>query len=144
MLAFTILIILILVTGVMMAMSILMQNPKGGGLSGAFGGAGSSFGTMLGVRHASDILSKATWWLAGLFVVLIFALNLFFLPTGEIQESAIQRAAEESPLSPLPQGQQGQVAPGGQPQQAPVQGQPAQPQPAQPQPGQAQPGQPAQ
>jgi preprotein translocase subunit SecG len=116
MVAFTILIVLILAVGGFMAVAILMQNPKGGGLSGAFGGAGSSFGTMLGVRHASDILQKSTWWLAGIFVALILIVNLFFLPTGLVEESAIQKASQEQPMSPMPQqGQQPGAQPGAQP-----------------------------
>ena len=119
MLAFTVLVILILLVGVVMAISILMQNPKGGGLSGAFGGAGSSFGTMLGVRHAADVLQRATWWLAGIFVALIMVLNLFFLPSaGEVQESAIQKASQEAPM-PTPQG----MPQGAPQQQAPAGGQ---------------------
>ncbi|MAT39074.1 MAG: preprotein translocase subunit SecG [Ectothiorhodospiraceae bacterium] len=114
---FIVILVLILVVGVLMTASILLQNPKGGGLSGAFGGAGASVGTMLGVRHASDVLQKATWWLAGIFAGLIFIVNMFFLPTaGEVQESAIERAAQEQPLSPVPQqAPQSAPAPGTQP-----------------------------
>ncbi len=125
MVTFTILILLIIIVGVLMAMAILMQNPKGSGLSGAFGGAGASFGTMLGVRHASDILQKATWWLAGIFAVLILVLNLVFLPKGgEVQESAIQRASKEQPMQSMPQGQaparQAPTGQSAQPAQAPA------------------------
>lgn len=103
---FTILMILILLIGIVMTATILMQNPKGGGLSSAFGGASGGFGSMLGVRHASDILAKTTWGLAIAMTVLIFAVNMFFLPSEGTQESIIQRSASEQPISPMEKQQQ--------------------------------------
>ncbi len=125
---FTFLMLLILIISVVMTMAILMQNPKGGGLSSAFGGAGGGFGSMLGVRHASDILAKTTWGLAIGMTVLIFMVNMFFLPSGATEQSIIQRSAAEQPISPV-QKQQQMQAPA---QQAPAQQAPAQQQPATP------------
>lgn len=103
---FTLLMILILLIGIVMTGTILMQNPKGGGLSSAFGGASGGFGSMLGVRHASDILAKTTWGLAIAMTVLIFAVNMFFLPSEGTQESIIQRSATEAPITPMEKQQQ--------------------------------------
>ena len=47
---------LILVVCVLLALVVLVQNPKGGGLSSGFTGAGS-FG---GVQRTTDFLEKAT------------------------------------------------------------------------------------
>ena len=110
--------LLIILIGAVMTIAILMQSPKGGGLSSAFGGAGGGMGSMLGVRHASDILAKSTWGLAIAFAVLIFAVNMFFLPTEGTRESIIQRSAMEQPLTPMQkqqqvQHQQQEDAPGG-------------------------------
>ena len=121
---FTFLMILIVLLGSVMTAAILMQNPKGGGLSSAFGGAGGGMGSMLGVRHASDILAKATWGLATAMVVLIFAVNMFFLPSEATQESIIQRQSSEAPISPMQKQEQMQQQ--AQPQQAPAQQAPAQ------------------
>ena len=137
---FTFLMILIVLLGSVMTAAILMQNPKGGGLSSAFGGAGGGMGSMLGVRHASDILAKATWGLATAMVVLIFAVNMFFLPSEATQESIIQRQSSEAPISPMQKQEQMQQQ--AQPQQAPAQQAPAQqpqqaPSEAQPQPAPA-------
>ena len=128
---FTFLMVLIILIGVLMTAVILMQNPKGGGLSSAFGGASGGVGSMLGVRHASDVLAKATWGLAIALTLLIFVVNMFFLPSGATQESIIQRSAADQQVSPQ-QGQQQmqqrateQAAPAdAAPQQAPQQGQP--------------------
>ncbi len=129
---FTFLIIVIVLIGTLMTITILMQNPKGGGLSSAFGGASGGVGSMLGVRHASDILAKTTWGLAIAFTILIFAVNMFFLPTEATQDSVIQRSAADAPMTPMQKQEQMQQQ--AQPQQAPPQGQPAQGQPQQPAP----------
>jgi preprotein translocase subunit SecG len=122
----TLMIVAILV-GVFMTIVILMQSSKGQGLSGAFGGASGGVGTMLGVRRASDVLSKATWVLATAFVLLIFVINMFFLPTESTEESVIQRSAREHPISPLERQQQQGAQQQGAPQQgAPQQGAPQQ------------------
>jgi preprotein translocase subunit SecG len=128
---------LIILIGAMMTVVILMQSSKGQGLSGAFGGAGG-VGSMLGVRRAADVLSNATWILSGAFVVLIFAVNMFFLPSGGTQESIILKSMQEQPIngaqrpSAPPQGQQPaqQQQPTQQQQPAPQQAPPAGQQPA--------------
>ncbi|MEI7812882.1 MAG: preprotein translocase subunit SecG [Ignavibacteria bacterium] len=96
----------LLVTGasviaVFLIISVLLQSSKGGGLAGTFGGGG--IGTMFGTRRTADFLSKASWWLAGILVVVILLINLFFLP-GQIKsggrESIIQKSRQNIPTSP--------------------------------------------
>jgi preprotein translocase subunit SecG len=135
---FYILMITTILVGAFMTIVVLMQSSKGQGLSGAFGGASGGVGTMLGVRRAGDVLSKATWILAGTFVVLIFLINMFFLPTGSTEESIIQRSASRERPLPMQQRQQGAQQQGAQqgaqqqgsqqqaPQQAPQQQAPQQ------------------
>jgi preprotein translocase subunit SecG len=57
---------------------VLIQKGKGGGLSGAFGGAGSSsvFGSKTG-----DFLTWTTISIAGLFLVLAVLMSRFYRPT---------------------------------------------------------------
>jgi len=77
---------------------VLMQASKGDGLSGTFGGAAGSMGSMFGARRTADFLSKATWWLGGLLAVLAIAINLFFLPgqaTANQRESIIQQSGRQ-------------------------------------------------
>tara|TARA_A100001011_G_scaffold86656_2_gene90979 strand:- start:37163 stop:37489 length:327 start_codon:yes stop_codon:yes gene_type:complete len=54
---------------------VLVQNPKGGGLSSAFGGDG---GNMLagGVRRTNDFLEKSTWTLALALLALVLLVNI--------------------------------------------------------------------
>lgn len=46
----------------------MAQNPKGGGLSGTFGGTSSA---QFGVQRTNDFMEKATWTLGVIIVVLI-------------------------------------------------------------------------
>lgn len=56
---------------------ILVQKPKGGGLSGAFGSIGSQ---VMGVKQSSDVMEKGTWYtmllIAALCVLSVFTLNI--------------------------------------------------------------------
>ena len=45
---------------VALAFFILIQNPKGGGLSGTFGSMSSQ---VMGVKQSSDVMEKGTWTL---------------------------------------------------------------------------------
>ncbi len=82
-----------IVTCILLIVVVLMQSSKGGGLSGAFGGAGA--GQMLGGREAATFLSRATTYLAVIFM--LTSLSLAFISAGrggEEQESVLRRAAE--------------------------------------------------
>src|SRR5437588_12364496 len=60
--------VVVLLLGLFMILLILIQRGKGGGLAGAFGGAGGSspFGS-----RAGDTFVKITLWLAGVWVLVI-------------------------------------------------------------------------
>jgi preprotein translocase subunit SecG len=58
--------LLIIIASVLLVAVVLIQNPKGGGLSSNFG-APSQLG---GVQRANDFVVKATWTLAGAIAVL--------------------------------------------------------------------------
>jgi preprotein translocase subunit SecG len=60
--------LIILGLGLMLMLIVLIQRGKGGGLAGAFGGAGGSspFGS-----RAADQFVKITLWLAGVWVLVI-------------------------------------------------------------------------
>jgi len=53
---------------------IMVQNPKGGGLSSSFGGGGTQI--VGGVKKTGDFLDKSTWTLATLLIVLILLSNV--------------------------------------------------------------------
>ncbi len=58
----------------MLVLVIMVQNPKGGGLSSSFGGSGNQ--VVGGVKKTGDFLDKSTWTLATLLIVLILLSNV--------------------------------------------------------------------
>ncbi|HEX2627354.1 MAG TPA: preprotein translocase subunit SecG [Chitinophagaceae bacterium] len=65
---------LIIIASLVLGLIVLIQNPKGGGLSGTFGGIGNQF---MGVKQTTDILEKGTWIFAGIIGVLCLTASLF-------------------------------------------------------------------
>ncbi|MBR3528110.1 MAG: preprotein translocase subunit SecG [Bacteroidales bacterium] len=59
-------VILILIVSVLLAIVVLVQNSKGGGLAANF----SAPNQIMGVRKTTDFLEKATWTLAAALIVL--------------------------------------------------------------------------
>ena len=66
---FILLMAIIIIACILLAIIILAQNPKGGGLSGTFGGTSSA---SFGIQRTNDFMEKATWTLGGVVVGLIF------------------------------------------------------------------------
>ena len=65
------LIVMILVC-LILVVTVLLQAGTGGGLAAMGGGASTD--SFLGGRQATTILTKATWWLGGIFLVLAMIL----------------------------------------------------------------------
>ena len=100
---YTVLIVLIAVIGVLMSTVVLLQSGKGGGLAGISGGGGGTT-QLLGARQAPDILEKATWVLATVFISLCILTN-FFVDTAETRESIIQTQGQQLPVQAPAPGQ---------------------------------------
>ncbi|WP_395047034.1 preprotein translocase subunit SecG [Flavobacterium sp.] len=92
---FTIFLVLITIVCFLLIVVIMVQNPKGGGLSSSLGGSTQ----MGGVQKTTDFLDKSTWYLAGALIVLILMSSLSFnggnADTGSkvIDDSAITAPA---------------------------------------------------
>lgn len=67
--------ILVVVASVLVSFIILVQNPKGGGLSGSIAGFSSQF---MGVKQTTDVLEKGTWVIAIIIAVLSITSTIFF------------------------------------------------------------------
>jgi len=67
--------ILVILACALLAIVVLIQNPKGGGLSGTFGGIGNQ---IMGVKQTNDVLEKGTWLFAGIVGVLCIISSMFF------------------------------------------------------------------
>ena len=117
---YTAIIVFIIIVCVLLALSVLVQNAKGGGLAAGF----SSSQQIMGVRKTTDFLEKLTWGLAiALFVLSIS--GTLILPKGPVTEegSAIQEQIDNAAL-PTPGMQQPPIGGGGA-QQQPTGNQPA-------------------
>ncbi len=71
--SFSIFVFLIIAVCFLLVLVIMVQNPKGGGLSSSFGGDSQQIG---GVKKTTDFLDNSTWVLATLLLVLILLSNL--------------------------------------------------------------------
>lgn len=59
--------VLIVIACLLLIIIIMAQNPKGGGLSGTFGGTSPA---QFGVQRTNDFMEKSTWTLGGVIIVL--------------------------------------------------------------------------
>lgn len=95
---FTFLIILITLIAILIVLVVLLQSGRGGGLAGIAAGGAQQ---VLGARQAPDILEKATWTLAVIFIVLCILTN-FTIDTTERRGSIIQQRAQQEQAQPIP------------------------------------------
>ncbi|MEO8516831.1 MAG: preprotein translocase subunit SecG [Flavobacterium sp.] len=94
---FTIFLVLITIVCFLLIVVIMVQNPKGGGLSSTFG----SSQMMGGVQKTTDFLDKSTWYLAGALIALILLSTLSF--NGGLSDTGskiIDENATAIPASP--------------------------------------------
>lgn len=97
---YTLLFIVHLIIALMLCVVVLLQNSKGGGLAGAFGGAGAGE-AMFGARGVTTFLHKATIYLAIAFM--ISSLGLAFTTANQNNNGSIaERAARNAPVSTTP------------------------------------------
>jgi preprotein translocase subunit SecG len=69
---YSLLLIIVIIVCVLLGLIVLIQNPKGGGLSSNF----SSSSQLMGVQKTGDFLEKGTWFLAIFLMVLSLAINV--------------------------------------------------------------------
>jgi len=90
---FTIFLVLITIVCFLLIVVIMVQNPKGGGLSSTFG----SSSQMGGVQKTTDFLDKSTWYLAGTLIALILLSSLSF--NGGASDTGSKVMEETAPSS---------------------------------------------
>ena len=76
------LIVIIIIAAILLMLVVLAQNPKGGGLSGQFGGSGTT--QLMGVRKTGDFLERATWVLAVGMLALTLIANVMIPTTADV------------------------------------------------------------
>ena len=94
--------ILVIIASVVLGMIVLIQNPKGGGLSSSFGGFGNQ---IMGVKQTTDVLEKGTWLFAGIVAVLCI-ISPAFIPkdggTASPNKDLLEGVSTKAPQTPAP------------------------------------------
>ena len=113
--------VIICIITVLLILIVLIQNSKGGGLSGEFGGLGSN--QLMGVKKTTDLLEQITWGLGIAMMVLTLASYIMIdrNQTGGINSANVERAQTQTlpgAAAPTPTPANGaapsQAAPGAQ------------------------------
>ena len=89
MINFTIFLVLITIVSFLLIVVVMVQNPKGGGLSSSIGGPQ----VMGGVQKTTDFLDKSTWTLATILVALILFSSLSFSTSYSGEDSLTDDSA---------------------------------------------------
>lgn len=95
---YAVIVSVIILIAVLLILVVLAQNPKGGGLSSQFGGAGAA--QVMGVKKTSDILEKLTWGFAIAILVLTLSTNFFIEQPEQILSSPNLDNAASQPILP--------------------------------------------
>ena len=100
--SFTIFVGLIILVCFLLVLVVMVQNPKGGGLSSSFGGSSQQLG---GVQKTSDFLDKSTWILAVFLLVLILLSNISLNQNSQGLESRLinENNIEERTMESIPE-----------------------------------------
>lgn len=80
--------ILIVIAAVALGFIVLVQNPKGGGLTGNVGGFSNQ---LMGVKQTTDVLEKGTWLFAGIIAVLAIFSTMFLKGDSAVDNSLLQK-----------------------------------------------------
>jgi len=118
----TVLVVLICILAVLLILIVLVQNSKGGGLAGEFGGLGSN--QLMGVKKTTDLLEQITWGIGiGLMVLTLASYVLIDRQPadGGINSVNVEKAATKAtpgglqtqpaqPAAPATQPQSGTAA----------------------------------
>jgi preprotein translocase subunit SecG len=95
------LVVVLIIDALVLIAAILLQAGKGSGLAANFGGASSSPDAFIGIRQAGTILTKATWWCAGIFLGLAFGLQVMST-RAQAPRSVLEKTFSNQPAPAAP------------------------------------------
>jgi preprotein translocase subunit SecG len=98
---YTFLLTLLVLDCVVLILAILLQSGKGTGLAANFGGASSSPDAFIGIRQAGNLLTTASWWGGGIFLVLCFILQIMSTHTSA-PRSVLEKGLGTQPANVAP------------------------------------------
>ncbi len=93
--------VLIIIASVILGLIVLIQNPKGGGLSGSLSGIGSQ---LMGVKQSTDVLEKGTWVFAAIVAILCLVSPAFIPKDGgsSANDDLLKNAPVNTPQQKAP------------------------------------------
>ncbi len=93
----------LILDGIFLGVSVLLQSGKGGGLAAMGGGAAATDG-ILGGRQATTMLTRATWTTGSVFMVLALVLSIMSsraeLPQSILRQDLVPTAPAAQPILP--------------------------------------------
>ena len=104
---YTFLLVLLIIDSIVLVTAILLQAGKGNGLAATFGGVSSSADSLLGTRQAGNLLTKASWWGAGIFLFLSLVLSIESTQRRapkSVLDQAFTQPVAPAPATPAPAG----------------------------------------
>ncbi|MFD2933704.1 preprotein translocase subunit SecG [Spirosoma flavum] len=120
-------IVIICILTVLLILIVLVQNSKGGGLTGEFGGLGSN--QLMGVKKTTDLLEQITWGLG--IAIMVLSLSTYIMvdrtQLGGINSANVDRAQTQTlpgAAAPTPGATPNQAVPSQSPGATPTPGTP--------------------
>ncbi len=89
--------ILIIIASAILGFIVLIQNPKGGGITGVLGGMSNQ---LIGVKSSTDVMEKGTWIFAAVVGILCI-ISPAFIPkdgTGSSKNDDLLKGATTKPI----------------------------------------------
>ncbi|HTG54524.1 MAG TPA: preprotein translocase subunit SecG [Gemmatimonadaceae bacterium] len=96
---FTFLLVLLIIISVILIGAVLLQSGKGSGLAASFGGASSSADSFMGTHQLATGLSKGTWYMGGIFLLIAYMLAIMSA------RPSVPKSILDQPASQLPAAQ---------------------------------------
>ena len=94
-----VLLVIFVIVALLMVFVILMQRPKSEGLGAAFGGGVTD--NIFGAQ-TTNVLTKVTGWLAGIFFVLTFVLSILYAQRTNPKSGLRQELMKDGPAAAMP------------------------------------------
>src|SRR5438874_8810814 len=105
----TLITILIILASGMLAFFILIQAPKGGGLTGNFGSLSTQ---VMGVKQSTDVMEKGTWTSMGIIAGLCIITVMFIdRPAAGVEKSSSKQKSSAPASAPSAQPAPGAAQP---------------------------------
>jgi preprotein translocase subunit SecG len=89
--------ILVIIASVVLGLIVLIQNPKGGGLSASLGGFSNQ---LMGVKQTTDVLEKGTWLFAAIVGILCLVSPAFIPKSAGVNSPEKGLINDVSPVNP--------------------------------------------